>query len=532
MSKHSGSGIGAWLLVAVALVPVVVLTILLGPGRAARIAGSAVLATAVDPLAEHPGEHRIPVLDIHVDAAHLDSLSADLPWSGGRNVPAELHLHGIRYKARFRYRGAVTPSHYLGGKKSFRLALKSPPPQLPFRRINLMNPKSFNMLNNHMALWIGGFMGVAVPHDELVFVRLNGRDHGVMELLEQPDARFERVRGVHDRGVAVFKGDYGPLQGRGTGAIRTLWADAAHWEQVGRADSARARERLAELVAVVAEADMPMAARRDALERLIDVDAWLRYIAALQVVNSAHIDQTHNQVLVLSPRTGRFYPVLWDPLLMYAQPGDPLYYAHDALAYWLLQVPEWRLAKDRHVYQALQVLHQKQLFALHWRSTEERMLPSLLADRNKYGNVSLAPEDVHRFSVVHALRSGRHMRAALADHWERLEGRLMSTSVEVARTADGLQLRSSTSVPWRLSWPAEQGVFPVLHDEDPLTVEEHGATMSVVVYPGVEHAGPRDDPFAERGHFRTLPLEATLRFPKGMPEELVITNAITDEAVR
>jgi hypothetical protein len=532
MSKGQGIGPGAWLLFAVAVLPVVVLAVMLGPDRALRIAGAAVLSTAVDGFVEQPGEHRIPLLDIHVDPAHLDTLNADLPWSGGRMVPAELHYNGIHHQVRFRYRGALTPLHFLGGKKSFRLSVKGPPPHLPFRRVNVMNPKSFNMLNNHMGLWIGGFMGVAVPHDEIVFVRLNGRDHGVMELLEQPDGRFERVRGVHDAQVPVFKGDFGPVQGRALGAINLLWSDAAHWQFVGNADSTEAMERLRELVSVVVADTMALEERRDAIERLVDVEAWLRFIAAMQVVNTTHIDQVHNQVIVLNPRTGRFYPVFWDPLLMYAQPDGAMHYVHDALAYWMLQVPDWRLRKDRHVHEALSALHHKGLFLLHWRSTEERIMPSVLADRNKYGNVTMEAEDVHRFSILHTMSGSQNMRRNISAYWDRLSARLAATGVEVVRSDDAIRLRTTAEAPLRLRWNEDEGPVAVLLNEEPLLLEPVPGGYSVLLHRQVEYAGPSDDRFAMNGHFRVLPLEVTLQFPMGVPPSLVITNAITDEEVR
>ena len=263
-------------------------------------------------------------------------------------------------------------------------------------------------------------MGVPVPHDELVQVRLNGRDHGVMELYEQPTGKLEQVRGMWPEEVPVYKGDFGPLQGRALGARNLLWSEAAHWQYVSKADSAMAHARLTSLVGLVSDRRMPLDERRDSLASLIHMDAYLRYLAALWVVNTAHIDQYHNQFLVLDPRNGLFYPILWDALLMYEQPGKPRYYVHDALAYWVLQVPEWRLLRDRHAWQALQRLHGEGLFQTRWNEVEERVMPSLLADRNKYANVTLQAEDVHRYSMVHAAASSASMQEQVRTYWDGL----------------------------------------------------------------------------------------------------------------
>ncbi len=532
MSTRSGIGSGAWVLLVIAAVPVLVFSILLGPDRAVSIAAAAVLSTTVDGLSERQPVHGIPVLDIHIDPAHIDSLNADLPWSGGTYWPAHMHYNSIHHEVRFRYRGALTPSHYLGGKRSFRLAIKKPPQHMPFRRANVMNPKSFNMLNNHMGLWIGGTMGVAVPHDEMVFVRINDRDHGVMELCEQPDGHFERVRGAYHEQVPVLKGDFGPVQGRALGAIRPLWTNAEHWQYVGDADSAETMAQLRELVSIINADPLDIDARRDAIARLVDVDAFLRYIAAMQVVNTSHIDQVHNQVLVNDPRTGRFYPVLWDALLMFPQPDEPLYYIHDALAYWILRVPEWRLQKDRHVHRSLKLLHTDGLFERHWRSTEDRIMPSLLADRNKYGTVSNAPEDVHRYSVLHAWSSSEGMRGSVASYWDRLSGRLAANAVNVVRTDSTLHITATSEAPLRLSWQAEAERTAIRVDDDPVPMEKVAGGHSVVLHRAVEYSGPTADPHGEKHHYRVLPLDVTVLFPDGVPNTLTITNAITDEAVR
>ncbi len=521
-----------WVILALLGVSGVVFAALLGPTRALSIAAASVLSTTVDGLYEDIGGHQLRVLDITVDPAHLDTLNSDLPWSGGHNVPAEVRINGVVYKAKFRYRGALTPSHFLGDKRSFRLTFKDPPPDLPFDKVNVINPKSFNMLNNHMGLWIGGFMGVPVPHDELVQVRLNGREHGVMELYEQPTGKLEEVRGMWPEEVPVYKGDFGPLQGRALGARNLLWSDAAHWQYVSKADSAMAHARLTSLVGLVSDRRMPMDERRDSLASLLQMDAYLRYLAALWVVNTAHIDQYHDQFLVLDPRNGLFYPILWDALLMDEQPGKPRYYVHDALAYWVLQVPEWRLLRDRHAWQALQRLHGEGLFQTRWNEVEQRVMPSLLADRNKYANVTLQAEDVHRYSMVHAAASSASMQEQVRTYWDDLTSRLSGCRVRSERKDGALLLSTTDECPLELRWKAIEGQeVLVLVDGKPMATERVGALTRLVIHREVVYSGGKAEPFMEKQQFRVKPLEVRLEFVPSLPEGLEIINAVTDEKV-
>ena len=530
--KGASSGPVIWVILALVGVSGVVFAALLGPRRALSIAAASVLSTTVDGFHEGNGEHRLRVLDVTVDPVLLDTLNSDLPWSGGRNVPADVRINGVRYNAKFRYRGALTPSHFLGTKRSFRLSFKDPPPDLPFAKVNVINPKSFSMLNNHMGLWIGGFMGVPVPHNELVQVRMNGRDLGVMELYEQPTGTVEEVRGTWEQPVPVYKGDFGPLNGRELGARNLLWSNAAYWEYVSKADSVSAHERLIALVGLIRDRRMPLDERRDSLASLIQVDAYLRYMAALWVVNTAHIDQYHNQFLVLDPRSGRFYPILWDALLMYEQPGKPRYYVHDALAYWMLQVPEWRLLRDRYAWQALRELHGEGLFQEHWNEVEDRLMPSLLADRNKYANVTLFAEDVHRYSMVHAAASSASMRQQVRAYWDGLTSRLSDCRVNTERREKALVLSTTDECPLELGWTVVEGQeLLVLVDGKPVVPQVRGNAASLVIHREVAYSGANAEPFMEKQQFKVKPLMATVEFIPSMPEGLSITNAITEEKV-
>lgn len=533
MRKQSGgTGIVLLVLLGIVVVSFVVFAALLGPSRAVRIAAASALSTIVDGLAESPAAHQLRILDVRVAEGSLDSLNSDLPWSGGHNVSATVVDHGAAYPAEFRYRGIYSASHYLGGKKSFRLKLKKSSPFKPYRKLNVINPKSFNMLNNHMGLWIAGRMGVAVPWNEMVFVRLNGTDHGVMELYEQPDGDFERNRSLTTKEVPVYRGEYPPITGREITEKRTLWRKAANWSYVSDADSTQAHARLVALVDVVDDSTLTIAQRRDTLAKLIDVDAYARYLAAMLVVNTKHMDQFHNQWLVQSERTGLFYPIFWDALLMFPPAGEPLYFINDALAHWFLRIPEWRLLRDRYAYAALKDLHKGGAFTQEYDRTIERIKPSVLADHNKYGHVSPYPADVHRFSVAHVISSFAGMRAAVNGHWDRTLARLADRSVQVKQNTE-FTLSARNEVPLELRWRSFDETAPsVVAGTDTLVATRKDGWWSVIIHRELGlPEGSWDRPFANWQHYIVKPMDMEVRFPGGTPSGLRITNAITDEAI-
>lgn len=533
MSRDSrGSGVGWLVALGIVIISLVVFAAVLGPGRAVRIAAASFLSTTVDGLAEAPQPHRLRVLDVRIEPAALDQLGSDLPWSGGANMPALLVENGVEHEVKFRYRGIYSASHYLGGKRSFRLSLKKDNPFKPYRKLNVINPKSFNMVNNHMGMWIAGRMGVAVPWNEMVFVRLNGSDYGVMELYEQPDGSFERNRKITTKQVPVYRGEYPPITGRELTEKRTLWRKAENWEYRSKADSTVSHARLKALVAVVYDSTLTIPQRRDTLSKLIDVDAYARYLAAMLVVNTKHMDQYHNQWLVMSERTGLFYPIFWDALLMFPPEGEPLYFINDALAHWFLRIPEWRLLRDQYAFRALNGLHGGGAFTAEYDRTIDRIMPSVLADHNKYGHVSLVPSDVHRFSVAHVISSFAGMRSTVNDYWDRTQARLTDRKVKVERGST-LHLTSTNEVPLELRWRSFDETAPrIIAGSDTLTATRKDGGWSVMLYREIGlPEGSWDRPFANWQHYIVKPMDLTVTFPLGVPSGLRITNAITDEEV-
>ncbi|HRH39258.1 MAG TPA: CotH kinase family protein, partial [Flavobacteriales bacterium] len=428
------------------------------------------------------------------------------------------------HKARFRYRGVFSPSHFLGGKKSFRLTMKSDGPLSPYRKVNVINPKAFNLINDHMAAWVAGSMGVPVPMNEMVFARINDEDQGVMELFEQVDGDFHRNRHLAQHQVPVYKGDYPAITEKRLPMGRTLWANAANWEYVSKADSTMAHAKLEALILALTLDTLSIESHRDSIASLLDVDAFLRYQAALLVINSKHIDQYHNQWLVIDPRSGKFHPVLWDALMMFPPEGDALYHVHDAITWWVLRIPEWRLRRDRYAYQAMLTLEKEGRFDAQLNDVIERIKPSVLADRNKFGNVTLLPEDVHRYSIVHVLSSLVGFRESTHAHWQAMLQRMETSTSRLTRGAQ-LHVKEEGIAPVQLSWTGE-GQPVTVNGVTMAPVETNGAWTIVLHHQLVPAKGSKDHPLADHQHFDVRALDATVVFANGTPASLRITNAI------
>ncbi|QQR85566.1 MAG: CotH kinase family protein [Flavobacteriales bacterium] len=517
MTKRSDNGISVWTALLVGVLGIIGVGFLwFGVHRASGMAGAAALNVLADGLLESPAPHRLRIVEVEVDPHDLDSLQSNLPYSGTDWKKARLIDNGISYPAEFRYRG-YGAVHHIGEKKSFRLKLKRNSAFAPYERVNFLNPKSFNMINVHMSYWIAARMGVAVPWDDMVFMRLNGQDHGVMHACEQVDADYERNRRMAPGDVPMFKGDFAPTNERDTVKHGLLWKDADHWEFLGDADSTDARRKLEGLIHLINAKDMPWQRRRDSLEKVIEVDAFLRFAAAMKVLETRHIDNYHNQLLVLSPRTAKVYPVLWDPIFKFAPADEPLYPMYDALSYWLLHDPEWRWQRDRYIMEALAALHTDSAAYRYMDDVVARIEPSVHADRNKYGVLSMAGQDVDRYSVLHWAYSTEQLGRQMREHWAGLLNALQENTIVAKREGDSVTITGSGVPPVEVTLVGDSlQVDPGSAGKDyRLQVLEESATQVRVRLFPLTATNVKGSLYNDKQRYELQPWNATVRITSG-----------------
>lgn len=514
-----------------AIIAVIVLTLLgfgmglvfLGVDRTVRITATAALVQWVDGQVERPFASTLPVFDVRLAESDLAALNSDLPWSGGNSHPATVRHHGRNHPVMLRYRGLVVTSHYLGAKKSFRVAFEGESPFGRIQRMNFINPKTPDMLNVHMALWLARSMGVAVPYDDFALVSMNGGEPGVFEMTEQIDGTFEQGPGGGE--VPVFKGDYPAAKDRTIPERRALWKDAAHWVFTGEADSTEAMFTLQRLVRWIGLVDSSDSLRGQ-LPELLDIEGYLRYCAALQTIGTLHIDNYHNQWLVMDPAAGRFHPVMWDPLLLFPFDGEPWYPIHDALAYHVLAEPRWRLARDRYIWQALLDLHRRGAFDRELTRMLDRIRPAVLADRSKCTGITDNNMDVFPYSAVQFARAADALRTGMAAYWDRLEQQCTVRELQVTRGAGTLRVRSKGPCALQLSWPEPVRLRTPLPANAWLDHEKGTTTLTIV--PDVEQAGAeRGSVFADGSWYEPAPVDLMLVFEGEIPGGLRFANAIT-----
>ncbi|MEZ4805881.1 MAG: hypothetical protein R2815_00210 [Flavobacteriales bacterium] len=339
--------------------------VFLGPRLAWSIASSAVASTVLDGLAEGPDDHQLPVIELLLEEA------------GGKGTEAHMLLEGTRYPVR-----VTTPEPLDEDPGVYELDLLEPPDMLPFRRCRLFRPASTDMLQEHMALWLAGDMGVAVPFDALVFLRVDGRDAGVMQLREMVGPELEQARGRSPLAVKVI--------------------DALeHGDHVAR-----------KVIALPQDTVLTRYAVRDSLERHVNIDACVRLLAVQRMLNATVLENAW----VTGGADGRIYPVLTAASLMDGPAPDSAA-TGNALFAWIEEDAELRARRDRYLEEARKRYVEQEVFAEQWRQEERALMPSLLQDRSKMARIVEGHPYRYGYSVRRAVRSSTASRNTAIRYW-------------------------------------------------------------------------------------------------------------------
>lgn len=501
--------------------------LLLGPRTAARIAVAGCATALVDGLVESRSHGALPVVSLRIDEDTLAALQADMPFSGGRYVEAMLEDDGKEIPVRFRHRGLVLTTHYLGNKRSFRLRLPKRNPFAPMRRVNLVVPKTQDMIANAVGTAIARSMDVSVPFDDLAWVRINGRDIGLMEMIEEIGIGYERNHGIGTHKVTAFKGDLLSQDSARTTLQRHLWRALGNWKVLASADSGAAIARMRAVIDWVNAPDSA-APSLDSLARLIDLPAFLRYCAAIRLLDSYHIDNHHNQWWLNGAVLGKLYPVLWDVYPLYDRTVGHFHMAHDALAYQVLRHGAARLERDRVLFAAWRAMHVQQGADRIIASVVERIRPAVIADREKWMSIALGDEHVYRGSDLHWFRAVRKFRTRLEENWTALARDFAIDDLHVEQRDSSLALRYRGVVSLKFT---TTDTLP-----SAAWAEGAGELRSVsenawIIDPRAAAATDMDARYLDRNFIGTRPVDVRIRFNGPVPRTFQFYNAVTDEEI-
>lgn len=306
---------------------------------------------------DDPKGTRLPVMELYIRRERLEALKVHLPESGRIYQPG---LFKVRRKgepnyvvgANLRFRGD-SMNHWAFPQKSWRVKLKGDARYLGMRQFNLYLPRTKSQVPDFLGYQLAEDMGgLVVPKVFPVHLRVNRQFDGMRVFLEQVNEDFFAHH--HLSADRLFVGDIDFKDVYAYNDRQFLFQSTSGWEVVpttrGGSHSIEPIQRLLDTVPLVRA--NPEKFKLE-IERVLDVSGMLRYMAYLEIVNSVHVDKTHNQRLFFDTQTQKLRPIVWDPVAFYRESTEGIDYASNELFEALLQIPEYRDEKNRYVWESL-----------------------------------------------------------------------------------------------------------------------------------------------------------------------------------
>lgn len=256
---------------------------------------------------ETPAASDLPTVHLVADPARFAALDHEILRFGlgdlasKPKVPGHLVTDsGRTVTARIGYRG-TNSWHHQYWKPSLQLRLDDP--VAGFRRHDLIAPEDGTGLRNWLSQELAGRFGVLANGEHFVRVFLNGRFLGVYTRVWPLDDDLLVARGLPPGPFFRAEDGTGPVFDRRA----VSFADPSTWEVEG-VERAEGEALLARLLAAPDRYQEDAVAGVRAIGRLVDRDAFARYLAVLCHAGEVHVDR-HNFALWFDRSRGRFVPV-------------------------------------------------------------------------------------------------------------------------------------------------------------------------------------------------------------------------------
>ncbi|MBL4625300.1 MAG: CotH kinase family protein [Flavobacteriales bacterium] len=431
----------------------------------------------------------LPVYNINIKEDKWSKLVDNLPQSGRKKKSISFIHEGKEYKGKLKIRGHLK-LHWGGPKKSIRVYFEDDSPFGSINQMNFINPKTYQLTNDHIATWVGNRIGTNTLRNEMVFLRINGENYGVMEMVEQPTKRYAINKNKSEEEVILYKGDY--LRDENGHATSTnLWKSKDNWVTKSTKLDDKPTQKLASLIQLLNIDSMDLEHRFRGIEDHVIIDEYIKYYAALTVINTMHIDQTHNQVIVYDPNQEKYYPILWDPTFMWVKEPNHYYNFYDPLSYYILQNPIWREKRDTYIYSYLLEYFDSGKFMTYHNQVEDNLWEAVKNDYKKCNPVGSNLNWVYRFSNSMYRHSNRKIRKTAEEYYQLLKYHIGNCNIEKLVTQDSIiQITYSTNSPLILDIECEEDVSFFDLEFKNITgqvIDVNGNFLKIKLYGQIEH---------------------------------------------
>lgn len=291
---------------------------------------------------------KLPVYSLFVKLDKINQLNSNLPESGRQSVKGDLEYNGKIYPVKVRYRGDMY-WHWGGIQKSLRIkSLKGKTFEGERTVLNLINPER-EVIDENLEYWLAEKIGILSPKSKPIHLRLNNKYMGVYLDIEQVNEDFIKNHNLEKGNI--YDGDQGVMPYE---KYENLWSQTKQgWRKVASCNDINDITELTNLIQTINENGEINFKKK--IEKIVDVDKFLSYIAFLDIGSSEHIDNIHNVKLYFRPSTGKFEPIVWDPSGHWIDEGAELIWERGRNDFFLklLSIPEFREQKNKILWKYL-----------------------------------------------------------------------------------------------------------------------------------------------------------------------------------
>ena len=229
-----------------------------------------------------------------------------LPQSARIYKPANFEYKGKNWPVRIRFRGD-NPIHWRTRKQSWRVKFSKDDIFNGARRIDLINPKSADMLTDYLAMWLAERMGLLAPKITFVNLKLNHRHMGVYQETEHIDKYFLEN---HGRPVGNIYGEKDKKPN--WFGVYSIYTDVAFWRKHCKSET-QSPDDYSEIERFIRILNHPSDnVFNEEIFNIMDKDKFYLWNCHALLSSSGHQDWTHNARLYFDPTRCLFEFIPWD----------------------------------------------------------------------------------------------------------------------------------------------------------------------------------------------------------------------------